>query len=45
YGTGVHTEPGDALAIDSIMKQAEPKAFGLRTLILETVQSELFTHK
>ncbi|MFT7512210.1 MAG: hypothetical protein ACI9QL_001418, partial [Candidatus Omnitrophota bacterium] len=42
YGTGVHTEPGDALAIDSIMKQAEPKAFGLRTLILETVQSELF---
>ena len=45
YATGVHTGPGDALAIDSILKRAEPKKFGLRTLILETVQSELFTHK
>jgi len=45
YATGVHTGPGDALAIDSILKRAEPKKFGLRTLILETVQSELLTHK
>jgi mono/diheme cytochrome c family protein len=45
YSTGVHTEPGDALAIDSILKRAEPKKFGLKTLIIETVQSELFTHK
>ncbi|MFT4546906.1 MAG: hypothetical protein ACI8XO_001541 [Verrucomicrobiales bacterium] len=45
YSTGVHTRPGDALAIDAILKRAEPKKFGLKTLILETVQSELFTHK
>jgi len=45
YATGVHTEAGDALAIDAILKRAEPKKFGLRTLIIETVQSELFTHK
>ena len=45
YSTGVHTTPGDALAIDSILKRAEPKKFGLKTLIIETVQSELFTHK
>ncbi|MFT5042609.1 MAG: mono/diheme cytochrome c family protein [Hyphomicrobiaceae bacterium] len=45
YATGVHTEPGDALAIDSILKRAEPKKFGLKTLIIETIQSELFTHK
>lgn len=43
--TGVHTEPGDALMIDSILKRAEPRKFGLKTLIIETVQSELFTHK
>ena len=45
YATGVHAEPGDALAIDSILKRAEATKFGLKTLILETVQSELFTHK
>jgi hypothetical protein len=45
YATGVHTVPGDALAIDSILKRAEPTGFGLKTLIIETIQSELFTHK
>ena len=45
YATGVDATPGDALAIDSILERAEPKKFGLRTLIVETVQSELFTHK
>ena len=45
YSTGVHIRPGDALAIDAILKRAEPEKFGLKTLILETVQSELFNHK
>ena len=45
YATGVHAEVGDALAIDTILKRAGPKNFGLKTLILETVQSDLFTHK
>jgi hypothetical protein len=45
YSTGVHTSPGDALEIDSILKRTEPKNFGLKTLIIEAVQSELFTHK
>lgn len=43
--TGVHVEPADALAVDSILKRAEPKHYGLKTLIMETVQNELFTHK
>lgn len=45
YATGVHVEPADALAIDSILKRSEPKMYGFKTLIMETVQSELFTHK
>ena len=45
YATGVHTEAGDAMAIDSILKRSEPMKYGLRTLIIETVQSDLFTHK
>ena len=45
FATGVHTVPGDALAIDAILKRAEPTGFGLKTLIIETIQSELFTHK
>ena len=45
YATGVHTEAGDAMEIDSILKRSEPKKYGIRTLIIETVQSDLFTHK
>jgi len=45
YATGVHAEPADAIAIDSILERAALKKFGLKTLIMETVQSELFTHK
>lgn len=45
YATGVHVEPADAVAVDSILKRSEPKNYGLKTLVLETVQSELFTHK
>jgi len=45
YATGVHVESADALVIDSILKRSEPNKYGLKTLIMETVQSELFTHK
>lgn len=45
YATGVHVESADALVIDSILKRSEPTKYGLKTLIMETVQSELFTHK
>jgi hypothetical protein len=45
YATGVHTGPGDSLAIDSILKRAETKKYGLKTLIIELVQSDLLTHK
>jgi hypothetical protein len=45
YATGVHAEASDAMEIDSILKRSEPTKYGIRTLIIETVQSDLFTHK
>jgi len=45
FATGVQTEAGDELVIDAILKKAEASGFGLRTLIHEVVQSELFTRK
>jgi hypothetical protein len=45
YATGVQVEAGDALAVDSILKRAESRKFGMKTLILETVQSNVFTRK
>jgi hypothetical protein len=45
YATSVHAEAGDAEAIDSILKRSEPMKYGLKTLIIETIQSDLFTHK
>lgn len=45
YATGLHPEAGDAMVIDSIVKRSEPMKYGLKTLIVETIQSELFTHK
>jgi hypothetical protein len=45
YATGVRTEAGDAQEIDSILRRSEPTNYGLRTLIIETVQSDLFTRK
>jgi hypothetical protein len=41
----VHTEAGDELVIDAILKKTKASGFGLRTLIHEVVQSELFTQK
>ncbi len=45
FATGVHTEAGDELVIDDILKKTKASGFGLRTLIHEVVQSELFTQK
>jgi hypothetical protein len=45
YSTGNRTEPGDMLALDSIVDRAEKRNYGLRTLLLEVVQSELFRNK
>lgn len=45
FATGVHVEPGDALAVDTILERSAAGEFGLKTLIHEVVQSELFTQK
>ena len=45
FATGASVEVGDELAIDAILKKSQPSGFGLRTLIHEVVQSELFTRK
>ena len=45
FATGVHAEAGDELVIDAILKKTKASGFGLRTLIHEVVQSELFTQK
>ncbi|MHC4879574.1 MAG: DUF1592 domain-containing protein [Planctomycetota bacterium] len=45
FATGVHVEPGDALAIDGILARSKASEYGLKTLIHEAVQSELFTRK
>jgi len=42
YATGNRTEPGDILAPDAIVDGARKHNYGLRTLILELVQNELF---
>lgn len=45
FATGVSAGAGDELVVDAILKKAEPSDFGVRTLIHEVVQSELFTQK
>jgi hypothetical protein len=45
FGTGLAPEPGDALALDGIVARAAARGYGLRTLVLEVVSSELFTRK
>jgi hypothetical protein len=45
FATGSGVEAGDELAIDGILKNSQASHFGLRTLISEVIQSELFTHK
>ena len=45
FATGASVEVGDELVVDAILKKSQPSGFGLRTLIHEVVQSELFTWK
>ncbi|HEX8914180.1 MAG TPA: DUF1592 domain-containing protein [Humisphaera sp.] len=45
FATGHATEPGDVQALDAIVAEARAKKYGLRTLLLAAVQSELFTSK
>jgi mono/diheme cytochrome c family protein len=45
FATGASIEVGDELIVDAILQKSESSRFGLRTLIHEVVQSELFTQK
>jgi len=45
FATGVSVEAGDELVVDAILEKAEPSGSGLRSLIHEIVQSDLFTRK
>jgi hypothetical protein len=45
FATSVGVEEGDELVVDAILKRSTASEFGLRTLIHEVVQSELFTQK
>jgi mono/diheme cytochrome c family protein len=45
FATGASVEVGDEIVVDDILEQSQPSGFGLRTLIHEVVQSELFTLK
>ena len=45
YATGAEISFADRAAVNRIVKKAAAKNYGLRTLIVEVVQSDLFTHK
>jgi len=45
YATGAGISPGDRPALDAILSRARTKSFGVRTLIHEVVQSDLFRNK
>ncbi|QDU24963.1 hypothetical protein ETAA8_00240 [Anatilimnocola aggregata] len=45
FATGVSVEVGDELVVDTILEKSQASDFGLRTLIHEVVQSELFIRK
>jgi hypothetical protein len=45
FATGAHVEVGDELVIDSILERSRASGFGVRTLIHEVVQSDLFRRK
>ena len=45
FATGESVEAGDELVVDAILRKAAASGFGVRTLIHEVVQSELFTQK
>jgi hypothetical protein len=45
FATGVSVEVGDELIVDEVLKKSQSSGFGIRTLIHEVVQSELFVKK
>jgi hypothetical protein len=45
FATGASVEVEDELLVDTILNKSHPSGFGLRTLIHEVVQSQLFTNK
>lgn len=45
YGTGAAPSAGDKEAVEAIVKQVKAKDYGLRTLVHEITQSELFRRK
>ncbi len=45
FATSVSVEVGDESTVDAILQKSQASGFGLRTLIHEVVQSELFTLK
>jgi hypothetical protein len=45
FATGVSVEVGDELVVDAILKKSQPSGFGVKTLLHQVVQSELFTRK
>ena len=45
YSTGAELGFADRAVVDRIVKSAASKNYGLRTLLAEVVQSELFNHK
>lgn len=45
YATGAEISFADRAAVDAIVKQSAASHYGLRTLLLEVVQSALFNHK
>jgi len=42
YATGRHMEPTDRSEIDRISEQVKEDAFGLKTLVVEVLSSEIF---
>ena len=45
FATGVSAGSGDELVLDRILERSEPSGYGLRTLLHEVIQSELFNRK
>ncbi len=45
YATGAEVSFADRAAVDAIIAKAKAKGYGVRTLILETIQSDLFRTK
>ena len=45
YATGAEISFADRAVVERIVKNSAAKHYGLRTLLLEVVQSELFNHK